>query len=92
MCGGSINGLSPCADIRAVSAQWNRGKNETNATRIRSFYTSIANATWSKINGHGPGDTPGASRWNGCDAHYNERGHAVLMRSILPDVRRILGW
>ena len=50
---------------------------------------SITEPHWNEINGP---NGKGKSAYNGCDGHYNAKGHAVLMKDILPGVKSILGW
>ena len=57
---------------------------------MRGFYTAINKTTWREING-----IPGhymRSEYNGCDGHYNERGHGVLAGAIAPQLAAALGW
>jgi hypothetical protein len=58
------------------------------------YYTSIEIEHWNMINGckQGSKHCNGKSNYNGCDGHYNERGHAVLAADILPQFKRIMGW
>ena len=81
VCGGSGNGFDPCEAIKKASEEWNKKPSHS----VESFYVSISLDTWNRINA-------GTDAYNGCDGHYNEHGHRVLMNAILPDVRRILKW
>ena len=40
----------------------------------------------------GPGSKKGKSQYNGCDGHYNEKGHSVLAADIMPQFLDIMGW
>ena len=86
VCGGSLNGLDPCPDIKEAIAQFNTAHAEAGDGWVSSF-TSITKAHWHMINANS-----GRSEYNGCDGHYNKKGHAILAVDILPDLRRILGW
>ena len=89
MCGGSLNGLDPCADIQKANDQYNAlGK------PMRGFYTTIDVDHWQTINGCRSGNRHcnGKSQYNGCDGHYNVDGHAVLAGDILPQLRQIMSW
>eukprot|EP01048_Picozoa_sp_COSAG05_P004812 COSAG05_NODE_273_length_12440_cov_22.182805_3_plen_73_part_00 len=49
----------------------------------------------SEINGCKKGTTRhcnGKSKYNGCDGHYSEQGHAVLAADIIPQFRQVMGW
>ena len=52
-------------------------------------YVTITKQHWKEINGP---NGKGTSDYNGCDGHYNKKGHNVLMQDILPGVKKILGW
>ena len=84
VCGGSLNGLDPCDDIQTAHAKFNKAQSAFVAS-----YVSITKPHWKEINGP---NGKGKSAYNGCDGHYNAKGHAVLMNDILPDVKSILGW
>ena len=89
VCGGSLNGLDPCDDIQTASKRWNaQGK------PMRSYYTTIETEHWNMINGCSEGSKhcSGKSAYNGCDGHYNSKGHAVLAADILPQLRKIMNW
>ena len=89
VCGGSLNGLDPCADIQKANDQYNAlGK------PMRGFYTTIDVDHWQTINGCRSGNRHcnGKSQYNGCDGHYNVDGHAVLAGDILPQLRQIMSW
>merc|ERR1712217_766607 len=82
VCGGSGNGLDPCKDIETANDQFNaEGK------AIKGHFTRITKEHWKMIN---KGD--GTSAYNGCDSHYNEKGHKVLADDIIPQVEEIMGW
>lgn len=88
VCGGSLNGFDPCDDIQTANTQFNQ-EQEQSGSGIKGYYTSITKAHWNMINGpHGSG----RSQYNGCDGHYNEKGHGVLAADILPQVQKIMGW
>ena len=82
VCGGSINGLDTCEDIRKASDAFNQ---QWKASRTRSYYTSITPEHWHQIN-----DPSGG--YLGCDQHYAPKGHAVLASDIEPQLRRIMEW
>eukprot|EP00966_Prymnesium_polylepis_P331554 7387130-Prymnesium_polylepis.1 len=84
VCGGSINGFDPCADIRDAIGQFNAAHA---ADGWISNYTSVTKAHWHMINAD-----DGASAYNGCDTHYNGKGHQVIAEDIIADVRRFVGW
>lgn len=48
-------------------------------------FVSIKREDWAQINKR-------TNDFLGCDSHYNERGHEVLMEDVVEDVKRILGW
>lgn len=84
VCGGSLNGFDPCNDIQTANKQFN-----AEGGAIQGYYTSITKAHWNTINGP---NGKGKSMYNGCDGHYNEKGHAVLAKDILPQFEKIMGW
>ena len=84
VCGGSINGLDPCDDIRHASDLFNR-QPAVGRAKMRSYYTSITTAHWHEINRIG-------SSYLGCDLHYGPKGHAMLAADIAPQLRSIMGW
>lgn len=101
VCGGSINGLDPCEKIKRITKEFNKDRAvDDRATSsqgtassdadsddgFRAFYVSISEKHWHKINAW-----YGHSVFNGCDMHYNARGHAVLVEDILEKVEEILG-
>ena len=45
-----------------------------------------------EINGHTRGSKKGKSAYNGCDGHYNVKGHAVLAGDVIPEFKKIMGW
>jgi hypothetical protein len=103
VCGGSLNGLDPCDDIQTANKQFNMM-----GLGMKGFYTTIdpsgpdasgqedkKTPHWSEINGCKEGTTKhcnGKSAYNGCDGHYNVKGHGVLARDIIPQFRQIMGW
>jgi len=86
VCGGSINGLDPCENIQAVTAAFNSGRSaDGDSDGWVASYVTIDEADWKNIN----------NKWNGflgCDEHYAESGHEVLMKDIEGQVRDVLGW
>ena len=34
----------------------------------------------------------GKSEYNGCDGHYNVKGHGVLAADIIPQFKAVMGW
>jgi hypothetical protein len=52
---------------------------------FKAGFVTITKAHWKEINTKKNG-------YNGCDGHYNPKGHNVLMQDILPGVKKILGW
>ena len=84
VCGGSINGLEPCAAIEAATAAYN-GRARARGAGAVAAYATISREEWETINARG-------SPYLGCDWHYSEQGHAVLAASIEPQLRAILGW
>jgi lysophospholipase L1-like esterase len=82
VCGGSLNGLDPCQDIRVASHVFN-----SQHDAIKSYFVSITREHWKLINAKN-----GKSPYNGCDGHYNEKGHRVLAGDIIPQIRKIMGW
>jgi hypothetical protein len=95
VCGGSINGLDPCEDIKTANEKFNEL-----GLPLHGYYTTIdpnttENPHWSMINGCDKGTTKhcnGKTKYNGCDGHYNQMGHSVLAGDILPQFRHIMGW
>lgn len=84
VCGGSLNGFDPCNDIQTANKQFN-----AEGGAIQGYFTSITKDHWNLINGpRGKGESP----YNGCDGHYNEKGHAVVAKDILPQLEKIMGW
>ena len=81
VCGGSINGLEPCDDIRTAIMRFNSDAPKG----WRAEYTTIGKPDWKKIN------TPG-SIYKGCDSHYSPAGHKVVADDVLPQLKAILGW
>lgn len=84
VCGGSLNGFDPCTDIQTANKEFN-----AEGGAIQGYYTSITKAHWNTINGP---NGKGTSQYNGCDGHYNEKGHAVVAADILPQLEKIMGW
>jgi len=82
VCGGSGNGLDPCDDIQQTNKEFNQW-----SSTIKGHYTSIDTDNWHKINAN-----DGKSAFNGCDGHYNAKGHSVLANDILPQFKKIMGW
>jgi hypothetical protein len=62
---------------------------QTSGGGFHASYVTISHAHWKEINGP---NGKGKSAYNGCDGHYNKKGHAVLVGDIMADVRGILGW
>ena len=90
VCGGSLHDFDPCADIQTAIKQFNALQNG-----FTSYYTSITEAVWEQINNcKGPGmkKCNGKSAFNGCDGHYNEKGHAKLVEGISAQFEQIMGW
>ena len=96
VCGGSLNGLDPCDDIQTANKQFNMM-----GLGMKGFYTTIdpgdpeSTPHWSEINGCEEGTTKkckGKSAFNGCDGHYNVKGHGVLAGDVIPQFRQIMGW
>ena len=87
--GGSLNGLDPCDDIQTAIKQFNML-----GLGLKSYYTTITTKHWSEINGckSGVKKCKGKSDYNGCDGHYNVKGHGVLAGDILPQFRTLMGW
>ena len=83
--GGSGDGLEPPlpANIKKASEEWN-----TKYSTPQSHVVSMSKAHWGRINN---GTHKGQTHYNGCAGHYNFRGQRLLMKDILPDVRKILG-
>merc|ERR1712216_578275 len=88
VCGGSLNGFDPCDDIQKANQQFNT-EQEQSGSGMKGFYTSITKEHWNMINGP---NGKGKSAYNGCDGHYNEKGHAVVAMDILPQIQKIMGW
>ena len=89
VCGGSLNGLEPCADIQKANNQFNNQYSAEGGSGMKGYYTTITKAHWNTINGpHGKGE----SAYNGCDGHYNVKGHGVLAADILPQLKKAMGW
>ena len=82
VCGGSGNGLDPCDDIKTAQSQFNNQRQGFNAG-----FVTITKQHWNMINGKG-----GMSQYNGCQTHYNQKGHKVLMQDVEPGIRNIMGW
>jgi len=80
---GSMNGFDPADDIKQVTEEFNSGRSDG----FRAYYTSIKRATWKMINANN-----GKSQYNGCDSHYNQKGHAKVAEEILPQVEQIMDW
>jgi hypothetical protein len=108
VCGGSLNGLDPCDDIKAANEQFNKMQYKmemaqpaggVRAGRMIGYYTTIdpghqkETPHWGEINGCKEGTTKhcnGKSAFNGCDGHYNGKGHGVLAGDIIPQFRKIM--
>ena len=89
VCGGSLNGLEPCADIQKANNQFNNQFSAEGGSGMKGYYTTITKSHWAMINGpHGKGE----SVYNGCDGHYNVKGHGVLAADILPQLKKAMGW
>jgi len=88
VCGGSLNGLDPCDDIQTAIKQFN-GNGQS---KVKAYYTSIAQNNWKMINGHENNEKKGKTIYNGCDGHYNVKGHGVLAGDIIPQFKQIMGW
>jgi len=89
VCGGSLNGLDPCDDIKTANNQFNSGSG-TNG--IKGYFTSITTQHWDLINGKGGNGKSGKTPYNGCDGHYNIKGHGILAGDIIPQFKKIMGW
>jgi len=93
---GSSNGFQPSDYIRQATAEFNAGRGDG----FEAHVTSITTNTWKEINGckiNGRKEINlknchGASHYNGCNSHYNEKGHARVADEILPQVEKIMGW
>jgi hypothetical protein len=57
---------------------------QTTHPTVKAHWTSINPVNWAMINL--------MDRYKGCAHHYNQEGHAVLVKDILPTVKSILGW
>ena len=80
VCGGSGNGLDPCASIQDANAIFNSNRTDG----FEGFYTSMSEEGWHLINNE--------PSFLGCSAHYNQRGHARLAEEIRPQIAKIMGW
>jgi len=89
VCAGSMNGFDPCSDIKTANEQFNT-EQENSGSGIKGFSTYVTKDHWRMLNTGiwGQGNT----LYNGCDSHYNEKGHYVVATDILPQVRAIMGW
>ena len=89
VCGGSLNGFDPCDDIQTANKQFN-----ANSAGIKGHYTSITKATWERINNckNGMDKCNGKSAYNGCDGHYNIKGHAAVVADIQAQFKQVMGW
>jgi hypothetical protein len=85
VCGGSGNGMSVCPQIQKVNKYFN--EQGAFGTGLRGYFTSITQDHWNMINANN-----GTSAYNGCETHYNEKGHSVLAADIIPQVQQIMGW
>ena len=81
VCGGSINGLQPCPYIREVVEEFNHA---ARSDGFRAFYTTVESDVWHSINNN--------TKYNGCNEHYNPRGHGVVASQIAPQVAQIMDW
>lgn len=81
VCGGSGNGLDPCDEIQSVIATFNADRSDG----FKAFFTRLTQKRWNKINDNGKKHT-------GADDHYTRHGVAVLIKDILPDVKKFMGW
>ncbi|GMH51088.1 hypothetical protein TL16_g00937 [Triparma laevis f. inornata] len=79
VCGGSINGLDPCSTISTIVDSFNSKRSDN----FKAYYTSIKEDTWKTINKRKNG-------FEGCDEHYNEKGHEALMKDIVDDVKSFM--
>ena len=90
ICGGSLNGLEPCDDIQTAVKQFN-----LLGLGLKSYYTTITTEHWDTINGckgESGKHCSGKSEYNGCDGHYNVKGHGVLAADIIPQFKAVMGW
>ena len=84
VCGGSGNGLGCCDDIKTAQKQFNNQR-----AGFHADFVTITKQNWNMINGP---DGAGLSQYNGCQTHYNQKGHRVLMQDVEPGIRDIMGW
>eukprot|EP00935_MAST-01C_sp_MAST-1C-sp1_P000997 g997.t1 len=91
VCGGSMSGLDRCADIKKAHELFN--SNASTSRGMRSHFTRMNQSSWQAINGV-PGTEPFVinPEFNGCDGHYNEKGHRGLANVIAPQLAAVLGW
>ena len=89
VCGGSLNGLDPCSDIQKANDMFNKGKNNHG---LVGYFTSITTDHWYLINGGNGNGKSGKTAYNGCDGHYNVKGHGIVAGDILPQLKKIMGW
>lgn len=71
--------------LHTVSCEKTSNPNPGN--KMRGYYTTITKEHWKMINGKN-----GKTEYNGCDGHYNFKGHGVLAGDIIPQFRKIMGW
>lgn len=80
VCGGSITGFLPCPYIQDVIKTFNQGRHDG----FKAYFVSMEEAVWTTLQKN--------KEYNGCDHHYNKRGHGVVASQVLPQLRHILGW
>jgi len=85
VCGGSSNGLEPCAKIHIASKQFNAASSDHPG--FESYFTTIAKLNYAIIN---PSSSP--SDYTASDEHYNTQGAAILANDITLQLAQIMGW
>lgn len=81
VCAGSINGLACCDAVKKATSLFN--KSDSN----RAHVVGITQALWEDLNVYN-----GQGKFNGCNSHYNEKGHEAVAEGILDQVNKVMGW
>lgn len=74
---GSVDG---CSDIQDAISNFNSGRKDG----FESFYAPISPSVWKSVSSD--------KSLQGCDEHYNAKGHELVKSDLLSKMQDILGW